>query len=126
MIRTTKQFRKLPRRTLALVGSGSILLLAGCHSAFVNATITNTSGRPLRLVEIDYPSASFGTNDLAPGGTFKYRFKVLGSGPATLLWTGADGKEHKSEGPSLEEGEEGSLAAKVGQEDAQWVSHLHH
>ena len=126
MNRSTRRPQHLPRRIFALLSSIVLLTTAGCHSAFVNATIINQSGRPLRLVEIDYPSASFGTNDLAAGGTFKYRFKVLGSGPATMLWTDATEKEHRSEGPSLIEGEEGSITATIGPQDAGWKSDLHH
>ena len=109
-----------------LTGAMAPLLLCGCHSAFVNATITNHSGRPLRLVEIDYPSASFGTNDLASGIDFKYRFKVLGSGPAMLLWTDNSMKEHRSQGPDLEEGEQGSLVVTITAAEVPWVSQLHH
>ena len=125
MIFCTRSLRN-HRRMAIYLGSAALVLVCGCHSAFVNASITNRSGRPLRLVEIDYPSASFGTNDLAPGAEFKYRFKVLGSGPATLLWTDAAKKEHTSAGPSLEEGEQGSLTVAIGPDDAQWTSQLDH
>ncbi len=114
------------RMAARITGSTALLLFCGCHSAFVNATIANHSGRPLRLVEIDYPSASFGTNDLASGANFKYRFKVLGSGPATLLWTDAAEKEHRSQGPALEEGEQGSLTVTIGPDNALWATQLHH
>ncbi len=103
-----------------------LLLLSGCHSAFVNATITNHSGQPLRLVEVDYPSASFGTNDLPEGGSFKYRFKLLGSGPATLLWTDSHEKEHTSVGPELEEGQQGTLTITVEPTSATWQKDLRH
>lgn len=108
------------------VGPFLLSALAGCHSAFVNASITNQSGRPLRLVEIDYPSASFGTNDLANQATFKYRFKILGTGSATLLWTDAGSQEHKVTGPALEEGQEGQLSVVIGPKEATWTQSLHH
>ncbi len=103
-----------------------LLAASGCRSAFVNAAITNQSGHPVRLVEVDYPSASFGTSDLADGATFKYRFKVLGSGPATLLWTDLQSKEHTSAGPDLEEGQQGSLTANIGPTAATWQRNLSH
>lgn len=88
----------------------ALLLVAGCHSAFINATISNHTGTPLSLVEVDYPSASFGTQTLAPGQDFHYRFKILGNGPTTLLWTDPQHIDHKNSGPALREGEDGALA----------------
>ncbi|HEY4381352.1 MAG TPA: hypothetical protein VGN01_13460 [Acidobacteriaceae bacterium] len=92
---------------LVLTAAG--ITLSGCHSAFVEATISNRTAQTLDLIEVDYPSASFGTQALAPGQTFHYRFKVLGSGPTTILWTDAAHHDHKGSGPELHEGEEGKL-----------------
>ena len=93
--------------TLALAPA---LLCSGCRSAFMEATIANQTTEPLSLVEVDYPSASFGTQTLMPGQVFHYRFKILGSGPTTLLWTDAGHHDHKNSGPSLHEGEEGAIS----------------
>jgi hypothetical protein len=87
----------------------ALLTLAGCHSATIAATISNRTPEPLSLVEVDYPSASFGTQALAPGQDFHYRFKVLGSGATTVLWTDAAHQDHKNSGPSLREGDDGAL-----------------
>ena len=70
--------RRLPCLALAATLS---TLLAGCHSAYINTTVTNHTAKPIELLEVDYPSASFGTQNLAPGGVFHYRFKILGSRP---------------------------------------------
>jgi hypothetical protein len=86
-----------------------VLTLTGCHSAYISATVSNHTPEPLSLIEIDYPSASFGTQTLAPGQDFHYRFKVLGSGPTTVLWTSAANREQKNTGPTLKEGDEGQL-----------------
>jgi hypothetical protein len=59
----------------------------GCHSPYVATTVSNRTGQPIELLEVDYPSASFGTQNLAPGSDFHYRFKVLGSGRMKLLYT---------------------------------------
>jgi hypothetical protein len=91
----------------------ALLALTGCHSAYIAATVSNHSAGPLSLIEVDYPSASFGTQSLAPGQDFHYRFKVLGSGPTTILWTDAAQHDHKNSGPTLREGDEGSLAVTV-------------
>jgi hypothetical protein len=89
------------------------LTLTGCHSAHIEATISNRTPEPLSLVELDYPSASFGTQTLAPNQDFHYRFKVLGSGPTTLLWTDAARHEHKSSGPAFHESDEGTLTILI-------------
>jgi hypothetical protein len=88
----------------------AVISLTGCHSAFIDATISNRSSEPLALIEVDYPSASFGTQALAPGHDFHYRFKVLGNGPTTILWTDAAHHEQKNSGPLLREGDEGKLS----------------
>ena len=87
--------------------------VAGCHSAYIEATISNRAGEPLSLVELDYPSASFGTQTLATGQDFHYRFKVLGNGATTLLWTDAAHHDHKSSGPTMHENDEGALAITI-------------
>jgi hypothetical protein len=66
-------------------------------------------GEPLSLIELDYPSASFGTQTLAPGQDFHYRFKIIGSGATTILWTDAAHHDHKSSGPTLRDGDDGKL-----------------
>ena len=86
---------------------------AGCHSAFVEATIDNRGPSPVRLIEVDYPSASFGVGSIAPHAQFNYRFKIQGSGPLKIEFTDASGIVHNSEGPILTQGQEGHLAIVV-------------
>ena len=93
----------------SLFGLAVVLTLAGCHSAYIAATVSNHTREPLRLIEVDYPSASFGTQTLAPGQDFHYRFKVLGSGATAVLWTDPANHEQKNAGPTLKEGDEGQL-----------------
>ena len=93
-----------------LFALAAVLTLTGCHSAYIAATISNHTTEPLSLLEVDYPSASFGTQALAPGQDFHYRFKVLGSGPTTILWTDAAHRDQKNSGPPLREDDEGQLA----------------
>lgn len=97
------------RRLRFVAISGAVILLAGCHSHYVQATITNSSKLPLNVVQLDYPSASFGTQLLKPGQTFHYRFKLLGSGPVKLTFIDANNGEHTQTGPHLDEGQEGAL-----------------
>ena len=83
--------------------------VAGCHSAFVQTSITNL-GPPIATFEIDYPSQSFGAEQLGANQVFKYRFKVQGQGPVKLTYNDSNGKPHTSTGPELNEKAEGTLA----------------
>jgi hypothetical protein len=81
----------------------------GCHSALISATVSNRRPTPVMLVELDYPSASFGIQKLAPGEDYHYRFKVIGTGPTTMLWSDTTKGDQKSTGPILRDGDEGTL-----------------
>lgn len=109
--------RSVPILALA----ATTLLLGGCHSRYVEATVTNHTGRTIQLLEVDYPSASFGTQNLAPDAVFRYRFKVLGSGPTKLIYTDAAHQEHSANGPALHEGDEGRLTIDVTPSNPQWT-----
>src|SRR5450432_450706 len=107
------------RRAFPAAGTAALAMLAGYHSRFVEATIVNAGARPLTLVEVDYPSASFGVGRIAPHAQYHYRFKILGSGSVKLSYTDDKGAAHSATGPELDEGQEGSLAIAV--DDAQHV-----
>ena len=115
----------LPRRRSRgslkiLILGGFLLSLFGCHSASVTATVANRTAKPISLIQIDYPSASFGTQLLNPGQEFKYRFKVLGSGEVKLSFTDDLNRDHKSVGPILNEHSEGVLAITVTDKGVVW------
>src|SRR4051812_20279574 len=114
-------FSQLVRRAaLAGVAGFALLALAGCHSAYIEATVKNDSGSPVSLVEVDYPSASFGRETLSAGAEYHYRFKVLGNGPTKVMWTDAAHKEHATPGPVLHEGDEGKLTVTLSAGNAGW------
>ena len=108
--------RSLPKLAV-LTG---LLAIAGCHSPYVAATVSNRTSQPLTLLEVDYPSASFGTENLSPGADFHYRFKVLGSGSMKLLYTDSAHHDHKSDGPLLHEGAEGRLIIAITPAGVTW------
>ncbi|HUN86159.1 MAG TPA: hypothetical protein VMU48_17400 [Terracidiphilus sp.] len=90
-----------------------ILLLAfaaGCRSAHIDITVENRTGSPIELVEVDYPSASFGTDTIAPGANYRYRIQVRLSGPVKVTYTeSATHKVRQMTGPELSEGQTGRL-----------------
>ena len=101
------------------------LSLTACRSAFVEATIQNNSAAQLHLIEVDYPSASFGTQALDAHAAYHYHFKIQGSGAITLTFTDAAGKTHTATGPILTQGQQGELTIAIDSSGrASWVSHL--
>ena len=111
-------------RFFRLLGPAALLFATGCHSAYIDATLSNRTDKILTLVELDYPSASFGTQKLAPWQDFHYRFKLLGSGKLKLIYTDSGNVEHTVPGPQLNEGNEGSLTVTVQPSGVQWGSLL--
>jgi hypothetical protein len=97
-----------------------ILAFSGCHSAYVEATVSNRTSQTIQLIEVDYPSASFGTQSLAPGAQYHYRFKVLGEGKMKLTYTDAANNEKKIDGPLLKEGAEGPIAITISPDGTHW------
>jgi hypothetical protein len=87
-------------------------LLAGCRSRVVDVTIVN-QGPTVHVMEFDYPSASFGTNVLATGANYHYRFKIQGPGPLSLQYEDGSGKTHTAQGPKVDLGDQGSLLVNI-------------
>jgi hypothetical protein len=111
---------RISRTTAVRSGALAALLLGfslvpGCHSPYVQTTVVNHSGATLRLLEVDYPSASFGTTDLAANGEYHYRLKIQGSGTVKMDYVDVQGKPHHAVGPELDEGQEGTLVVTVDQ-----------
>lgn len=87
----------------------ALIIPAGCHSAHVEVAVENRTGGPIRLLEVDYPNASFGSDSLAADATMHYRIQIQGSGPVKVQYTGGDGRQSQVEGPLLAERQEGTL-----------------
>jgi hypothetical protein len=112
------------KRLAVVVGLLGVVLLGGCKSPYVSATVTNETGGPVTLVEVDYPSASFGRETLAASAIYPYKFKVLGSGATKVSWTDAQRKDHTSTGPELHEGQQGQLEITLTPTGAHWTAEL--
>ncbi|MGD0444478.1 MAG: hypothetical protein ABSA39_11130 [Edaphobacter sp.] len=111
--------RRFPALAL-LALLASLSAATGCHSPYVTATVSNRTTQPIEILEVDYPSASFGTQALQPGVDFHYRFKVLGSGNMKLLYTDSAHRDHKSDGPFLKEGAAGPLTIVIADTGVTW------
>lgn len=97
------------RFTAGLFLAAVASLCAGCHSAHVEVTVENRTGNPVRLLEVDYPNASFGADELAAGESMHYRIQVQGSGPVKVQYGSGDGRQAQVQGPELADRQEGAL-----------------
>lgn len=86
-----------------------LFLAAGCHSYHIDTTIQNRTGAAIRLLEVDYPDASFGTDIVTPGSDFHYRIQVQGSGPLKITYTGPGNTQIHIKGPELVQRQQGRL-----------------
>lgn len=91
------------------LAAGLALFAAGCHSPHVDIFIENRTGKPIQLLEVEYPSASFGVNALAQGAIYRYRIQVRGSGPLKVQYSTLEGRSIQGSGPLLTEGRAGQL-----------------
>ena len=97
-------------RGLAVLMLPVLGLVCGCHSYHVDATVENRTGDAITLLEVDYPSASFGADKLAAGADYHYRFQVRDSGPVKVQYTESTTLQARQiSGPELSEGQEGRL-----------------
>lgn len=81
----------------------------GCHSYHIDTTVENRTGGTIQLLEVNYPSASFGADSLVLGATFNYRFQVRGSGPLKVEYTASNHHLVQIAGPVLAEQQEGRI-----------------
>ena len=90
----------------------TLLATGGCHSYHIDTTVENRTGGAIQLLEVDYPSASFGADSLASGADFHYRIQLRGSGPLKVQYTAGNsrqGQVTQVDGPTLAERQEGQL-----------------
>jgi hypothetical protein len=86
------------------------LFVLGCHSYRIDVVVENHTGGAIELLEVDYPSASFGADKLDSGAEYRYRITVRDSGPVKVQYTEtASQKVRQMIGPTLVEHQEGRL-----------------
>ena len=76
-----------------------IAVSVGCRSYHVEITVENHTGAPIQILEVDYPSASFGADTLAAGANFHYRIQVQGSGSLKVQYTNSAGHQEQITAP---------------------------
>ena len=94
-------------RVPSVLALALFLLGTGCHSRHILVTVVNRTGRTIRLLEVDYPSASFGADRLDAGATLPNRLQLRGSGSLKVQYTAGDGHPVQIVGPELAERQEG-------------------
>jgi len=99
----------LCRRVLTAMLLTPLAPAVGCHSYHIETTVDNRTGGTVKLLEVDYPSASFGKDSLAAGDAFHYRIQLRGDGPLKVQYTASDGSQAQIQGPTVAEGQEGRL-----------------
>ncbi len=97
------------------------LLAAGCRTPVVDATITNNTGETIRVLEVDYPNASFGTSTLNQGASFHYRFVIQDPGHVSLSYSDLRGQDHKATGPAVDKGQQGTISAVLNASGVAWT-----
>jgi hypothetical protein len=105
----TKIVRIWKNAGAALSASALLFVAAGCHSFHIEATVLNHTGGTITLLEVDYPSASFGVDTLAADGTVHHRIQIRDSGPISVQYTADHGRQVLVKGPTLYEKQEGSV-----------------
>ena len=101
--------RKILPGVAAALGLLCLNAISGCHSYHIEATVQNRTGGTITLLEVDYPSASFGADTLAEDGVVHHRIQTRGSGAISVQYAGAHGRSIQITGPTLHEQQEGSI-----------------
>lgn len=101
--------RNALRRLLCFASLLPLLTLPACRSNHVQITIENQTGAAVQLLELDYPDASFGADQIAAGANFHYRIQVRGASQIKISYTGADNKQYQITGPQLSDKSNGGL-----------------
>jgi hypothetical protein len=86
-----------------------LMAAAGCHSYHVETTVVNRTGQTIQLLEVEYPSATFGADRMTAGEILHYRIQLRDRGPLKVRYTGGGGQPAQVQGPEVAERQEGRL-----------------
>jgi hypothetical protein len=95
-----------------------VTALSGCRAHVVKISLTNISAQPIKTIIVDYPSATFGKDTLAPRETYFSLIKAVDKGPIKVRFTDAQGTSHAYQSISLEPGDDGSVYIRLTQNSA--------
>jgi hypothetical protein len=102
------------------------MLGVGCRSKLVEVRVVNSGTTDLHNVEVDYPSASFGISNLAPGATYVYRIQLQDAGRMKVEFSDSKEQPHSGKGPYAKEGQQGTLTLTLdGSGKNQWEARLY-
>jgi hypothetical protein len=96
-----------------------VIAMAGCRARVVKIILTNTSAEPIKTIIVDYPTATFGKDTLAPHETYFSLVKPVDKGRIKVHFTDAQGTTHTYESVSLEPGDDGWVNIKLTQTSAE-------
>ncbi len=105
-------------RTRVCFGLLLFVFLTGCRAHMVTIRLVNTSAGTLSTIIVDYPSATFGKDKLAPGETFSSPVKLTDMGPLKVQFTDAKGTSHTVTGPVVHRNDEGLIEVRLDQNGA--------
>jgi hypothetical protein len=99
----------------------------GCRARMITFKLVNASAQPISTIIVDYPSATFGKDKLAPGETFTSPVKLTDDGALKVQFADANGGNHTVTGPILHRNDGGLIAISFEQAtasvDASKVAH---
>lgn len=114
------------RGFLGLAALAGLMLTIGCREKLVEVRVVNSGTTDLHNVEVDYPSASFGTSNLAPGATYIYRIQLQDAGRMKVEFSDSKELPHSGKGPYVKEGQQGTLTLTLDASGKnQWSAHLY-
>jgi hypothetical protein len=99
----------MTRKFLAIGILSLLVTTAACRSPHVDISVENRTGAEVRLLEVDYPSASFGADSLAAGATMHYKVQLQDKGAIKVQYMTPDHKQPQATGPEISEGQYGKL-----------------
>jgi hypothetical protein len=101
---------------IAVASGAAMLVCVGCkqyEGDWIDASVENQTGQAVRELEVDYPTASFGSDTLAAGATMHYRLQTRGSGPVKVEYTSGESKAVHAQGLKLSEHQHGGLTIRL-------------
>lgn len=108
-------------KTLSLVASLTLLLLAGCtfQSHVINVTLVNKGPVEARNVEFRYPGGSFGVAAIAPGKSYEYRIKPFYNGAVEVEFQYGQAKV-RSTISKVEKDQAGNATVVIDERGVKW------